>query len=115
MEVDEEKKVGELKKAAEKFRDDRNWRKFHTPKNLAISISLEAAEMLELFQWTDPSTNEVLEDEELMKAVEEELADVFLYCINMANILDIDISSAIGKKLEANKEKYPEEEYYGKA
>ncbi len=113
--MDGEKRLSDLKKAAEKFRDERDWRKFHTPKNLAESMAIEAAEMLELFQWKDPSPEDVLKDKGLSKAVEEELADVLLYCLNMANILNIDMSAAVERKLKANREKYPADEYYGRA
>lgn len=113
--MDEEKRLSDLKRDAERFRDERSWLKFHTPKNLAVSINIEAAEMLELFQWQDPSVDEVLEDKKLARAVEEELADVLLYCLNMANVLNIDLSTAVGKKLTANTEKYPVDEYYGRA
>ncbi|MEE9594426.1 MAG: nucleotide pyrophosphohydrolase [Candidatus Hydrothermarchaeales archaeon] len=112
--MDDEKSLSELKMKAEKFRDERDWLKFHTPKNLAVSISIEAAEMLELFQWKDPSAEEVLREKELAEALEEELADILIYCLNVANVLNIDLSSAIERKLEANNEKYPAEEYRGR-
>ncbi len=113
--MDDETSLSELKMKAEKFRDKRDWIKFHTPKNLAVSISIEAAEMLELFQWKDPSTEEVLREKELTEALENELADILIYCLNMANILNIDLSSAIERKLKANNEKYPVTEYRGRA
>ncbi len=113
--MDHEDSLSDLKKKIEVFRDERNWRKFHTPKNIAMSISIEAAEMLELFQWKDPSIDEVLEDNELKRAIERELADVLIYCLNMASVLNIDLSTAIEEKMRDNLEKYPSEEYYGKA
>ena len=81
-----------------KFRDDRDWRQFHTPENLAKSISIEAAELLECFQWN----NNFNKDE-----VCEELADVFTYCIMMADKLGVDPKEVVLKKLDKTRKKYP--------
>jgi len=81
-----------------KFRDDRNWKQFHTPENLAKSISIESAELLENFQWgKDFDRDNVL----------DELADVMNYCILMADSLDADIIEIINNKINKNDEKYP--------
>jgi NTP pyrophosphatase (non-canonical NTP hydrolase) len=80
------------------FRDERDWKQFHTPENLAKSIVIESTELLECFQWSDDFDKE---------HVLEELADVFIYSIAMADILDVDIDSIINNKLEINKKKYP--------
>lgn len=85
-----------------KFRDERDWRQFHTEKDLAISISLEANELLELFQWK--SSEEARENLESLK---EELADVLIYSFMMADNLGLDIDTIIREKLEMNAEKYP--------
>ncbi len=86
-----------------KFRDDRDWRKFHNEKDLAISILLEASELLELFQWKQPEevTTKSLE------RIKEELADVLIYSIMLADNLQLDIEQIIEEKLEKNKAKYP--------
>jgi NTP pyrophosphatase (non-canonical NTP hydrolase) len=105
----------ELKTEVEKFRDERDWKKFHTPKNLAVSISIEAGELLELFQWRDIAIAEVKRDAKLMQKIRGEMADIMLFLLSMANVLDIDISTATLQKLEINKERYPTEEYYGRA
>lgn len=93
------------------FRDARQWRPFHTPKNLAISISLEANELLEHFQW--------LSSEEAVKTrfegIKEELADVLIYCIYMADTLGLDLDTIIKEKFQKNEEKYPVDKAYGKA
>lgn len=81
-----------------KFRDERDWKQFHTPSNIAKSISIEAAELLECFQWNDEYNRQ---------KVKEELADVLIYCVLMAESTDLDISSIIKEKLELNRNKYP--------
>ena len=86
-----------------KFRDDRDWRQFHNEKDLAISISLEAAELLELFQWKSPE--EIRESN--LERIKEELADVLIYSHMLASNLDLDIDEIIEAKLEKNNKKYP--------
>lgn len=86
-----------------KFRDDRDWRQFHNEKDLAISISLEAAELLELFQWK--SSKEVRETS--IERIKEELADVMIYSHMLASNLDLNIDEIIEAKLEKNNIKYP--------
>ena len=103
--------IEDLKKDITAFRDERNWKQFHTPKDLAISISLEAAELLEVFQWS--GTDMIVEDKR--EKIEEELADVLIYCGLMADALGIDVSEIITKKLQINREKYPIEKAYGKS
>jgi len=91
------------------FRDARNWKQFHTPKNLAISIAVEAAELLELFQWTD----ELPADKRT--AVAEEIADIYIYLVTLAHDLCISIEGAVEDKLEKNGQKYPVSKSYGNA
>ncbi|MBK5253359.1 MAG: nucleotide pyrophosphohydrolase [Peptostreptococcaceae bacterium] len=86
------------------FRDEREWKQFHTPVNIAKSISIESAELLECFQWN----NEFDEQQ-----VKEELADVLIYCILMADATDLDINTIIKEKLNINREKYPVEKCKG--
>ena len=98
----------EIKDKVKEFVRERDWEQFHHPKEVAISLSLEAAELLELFQWQEKQDLEDLKnDKELMKKLREELADIFAYAITVANSTDIDISEAIIEKLEHNKAKYP--------
>ena len=94
-------KLEKLKSVIKQFVDERDWNKFHSPANLAKSISIEANELLECFQWDEE--NYVLDD------VKEELADVINYCIQMTNVLDLDISTIVLDKLEKTKLKYPVE------
>lgn len=89
------------------FTEDRDWDQFHTPVNLAKSISIEASELLECFQWSDTDFNR--------EHVCEELADVMNYCIQMADKLGVDLDEIINKKIDQNEKKYPVEAARGKA
>lgn len=95
----------EITNKINQFRDDRNWRQFHNEKDLAISISLEANELLELFQWK--SSKESVEKH--LSEIQDELADVFMYAFMMADNLNLDIEKIIQDKLIKNAEKYPVE------
>ena len=88
-----------------KFRDDRNWKQFHNPKDLALSISLEAAELLEVFQWSGSDT--VCESKK--DKIREELADVLNYCILMADVCGFDMDEIVQEKIKRNNAKYPVE------
>ncbi|MRN56825.1 nucleotide pyrophosphohydrolase [Paenibacillus monticola] len=91
------------------FRDERNWSQFHNPKDLAISLNLEASELLELFQWK--SSDETI-DKSLSK-IQDELADVLYYALLMSHDLGINPSQAILEKLQKNAEKYPVDKAFG--
>jgi dCTP diphosphatase len=97
----------ELKEEIEKFVKDRDWDQFHSPANIAKSISIEAGELLECFQWDENHYDK--------EAVQEELADVMNYCIQMGIALDIDLKECIEKKMEKNALKYPVNKCKGKA
>ena len=88
-----------------KFRDDRNWKQFHNPKDLAISISLEAAELLEVFQWSGAD----LECRDKLDKIKEELADVVNYAVLMADACGLDLDEIVREKVRRNEEKYPVE------
>jgi len=88
------------------FRDERDWMQFHDPKNLAVSIAIEAAELLEHFQWKDKAQSE-RHAAEHKESVAEEIADVAIYLLELADNLGIDLEKAILAKLEQNAEKYP--------
>lgn len=93
-----------------KFRDERDWKQFHNPKDLAISISLEAAELLEIFQWSA----EDVKCEKKINKIREELADVMIYCVHMADACNLDLDEIIQAKLKKNQEKYPMDKAFGK-
>ena len=115
METDDHATVGALRQAVAAFVNDRDWRPFHTPKNLSMSIAIEAAELMEHFQWLTP-------DEALAavgspaerSAVADELADILIYCLSLSNALDLDISSAVLGKLQTNEHRYPAGEFRGR-
>ena len=90
-----------------KFTEDRDWDQFHAPVHLAKSIVIEAAELLECFQWDDENFDE--------EHVKEELADVMVYCKNLADKLGVDPDDIINKKMDQNEAKYPVEKAKGKA
>lgn len=92
-----------------KFRDDRNWKQFHNPKDLAISISLEAAELLEVFQWSGAD----LECRDKLDKIKEELADVVNYAVLMADACGLDLDEIVQEKVRRNEEKYPVEKAFG--
>ena len=92
-----------------KFRDERNWKQFHTPRDLAISISIEAAELLENFQW-NPSDENVINNK---VKIADELADVLIYCAYLSDVLNIDIDKIVNDKIEKNSKKYSVEKAYG--
>ncbi len=93
------------------FRDDRDWRQFHTPKDLAISLSLEAAELLEVFQWSGTD----LESRDKLDRIREELADVLSYCVLMADVCGLDLDEILNAKVDKNAAKYPVEKARGSA
>ena len=111
---DKQTSVWQLKKRVQKFVDDRDWGKYHKPKNLAMSIAIEASELMELFQWVDEKeTDAVIKNHEKLNRLEEELADIMVYCLSLANAVNIDISQAIMRKIDKNERKYPVEEFKG--
>ncbi len=101
-------KLEEITEILIEFRNKRNWKKYHTPKNLAVSIAVEVGELLELFQWKgDLEINELLKDEEFKRCVGEEISDVLIYLLTLAHECGIDIEKALQDKIKRNEEKYP--------
>ncbi len=97
------------------FRDAREWKPFHDPKNLAEGLTLEAAELLEVFQWkTTEESRALTEDPATRAKVEEEIADCFLYCVMVADAFGLDLIAAAQKKLAANETKYPRDKSRGR-
>ena len=102
---------GLLRQAVAAFVDDREWRPFHSPKNLAMSIAIEAAELMERFQWLSEDQAWAAGGE---AGVAEELADVLIYCLSLSNALDLDVSAAVLAKLQVNEGRYPAAEFRGR-
>ena len=98
-----------IQEAVRDFRDARDWRQFHSPKNLSMSIAIEAAELMEHFQWLTTAEAAALAQENRVarEAIAEELADVLIYCFSLADVLEYDLAEIIFDKLVKNEQKYP--------
>jgi NTP pyrophosphatase (non-canonical NTP hydrolase) len=109
---DSQTTVASLRELVNEFVDQRNWHQFHSPKNLAMSLAIEAAELMEHFQWLSlEQSRAVADDPAQLAEVGEELADVLCYAMAMANELGLDVSTAIRRKMVKNAQKYPADEY----
>jgi dCTP diphosphatase len=107
--------VAELRDVVHKFVNERDWRQFHAPKNLSMSLAIEAAELMEHFQWIDAGASRSAADDPAKRtAIGEELADVLCYTLAIANELDIDLAAAVEDKMVKNARKYPAEEFRGR-
>ena len=94
--------IEELKDKVIEFRDERDWKQYHNPRDLSMSISIEAAELLELFQWD----NQYPDDVDISR-IEEEMADIMIYLLSLADVVDVDMEKAVKNKIKLNEEKYP--------
>ena len=112
---DQESTVARLRAKVQAFIDERDWQPFHDPKNLSMSIAIEAAELMEHFQWmrTD-ELDQVRADPAAMQEIREELADIFCYTLSFANALDIDLAHALESKMAKSATKYPAEKFKGR-
>ena len=115
METDAQITVGTLRQAVAAFVEARDWRPFHTPKNLSMSIAIEAAELMERFQWLTPDEAwAAMDDPSERAALLDEVADVVIYCLSLSNALDLDVSAAVLNKLQTNEHRYPVQEFRGR-
>jgi len=106
--MDSQTTVADLKRAVGDFVSERDWEKYHSSKNLAMSIAIEAAELMELFQWRSGEAGQaLLLDPEKKSQIGEEMADILIYCLAFANQADLDISTFIMAKLEKNEARFP--------
>lgn len=103
-----------LRERIRRFARERDWEKFHAPKNLASALIVEAAELLEHFQWMTVEQSRRL-DEAAMREVEREMADVFIYLIRLSDVLGVDLLEAARRKVEINEQKYPADRVRGSA
>jgi NTP pyrophosphatase (non-canonical NTP hydrolase) len=100
--------VDELRQMVRKFVSERNWERFHAPKNISMALAIEASELMEHFQWMEiERSRSIAEEPELMQAVREEIADVVCYAMAMCNELDVDLASCMREKMVKNRQKYP--------
>ena len=112
---DENTVVRELRESVRQFLNERDWKKYHNPKDLAESVCIEASELLQIFQWIKAEESQQFKkDPSKVQRIEEELADVIIYCLSMANTLNLDLTKAVLTKIEQNKKKYPTDRYKGK-
>ena len=112
---DRQTSVQGLRELVGQFVAERNWQQFHTPKNLAMSLAIEAAELMEHFQWlTAEQSRAVVDDAGKLEQVADELADVLAYILAMANELGLDLATALEGKMAKNRLKYPAEEFRGR-
>jgi dCTP diphosphatase len=106
--------IESLRNCLREFAKERDWDQFHTPKNLSMALIAEAAELVEHFQWVEGGSSHLLEDK-VRPSVEEELADIFIYLVRIADKLDIDLYSAANRKIAINARKYPADKVKGSA
>jgi dCTP diphosphatase len=98
------------------FAQARDWEQFHTPKNLAMALAVEAGELLEIFQWlTDQQAQAIIDSEVDLQSVRDELADILIYLVRLADVLNISLKDAVEAKLQSNEQKYPVEIARGNA
>lgn len=102
----------QLRMRIAEFARDRDWDQFHSPKNLAMALIVEAGELVEQFQWLKQSESHELKGEKL-RAVEDELADIMVYLVRIADRLDIDLMAAANRKMDSNGAKYPADKVRG--
>lgn len=104
-----------LRQLVDEFVVERDWRQFHDPKNLASSIAIEAAELMEHFQWLRSDQLDVVKrDQKQMQEIRKEVADIAAFLLSFVNAMDIDLSDALQQKMVKNARKYPAEEYRGR-
>lgn len=109
---DTQTSVADLRNLVAQFVTERNWQQFHAPKNLSMSLAIEAAELMEHFQWIGVEESRQLKnDPQTLAEIGEELADVLAYALALANELDVDVATIMQDKMAKNARKYPAEEF----
>ena len=107
--------ISSLRTMVEDFVSQRDWKQFHSPKNLSMALAIEASELMEHFQWISmEESSRISADPRKLEAVGEELADVLCYALALANTLEIDVATTLAAKMKKNVIKYPVEEYRGR-
>jgi len=116
MTPNQDTSIANIQQAVRNFRDARNWRQFHSPKNLSMSIAIEAAELMEHFQWLTTGQAAALarQNAAARQEILEELADILIYCLSLADVLECNVSQIVFDKLAKNEAKYPAEKYQGR-
>ena len=104
-----------IKEKLRKFSQERDWDQYHSPKNLAMALSVEVAELVEIFQWSNDGGTKEIKDPETRKQIEEEIADIFNYLVKFVDLMEIDLEKISIEKIQKNDEKYPVEKSKGKS
>lgn len=100
--------LSDLQKLLHEFAEARNWRSFHNPKNLAMSVAIEASELLECFQWLDDEQSEgIIQQQPRMAEVQDEAADVLIYLLHLTDVLGINLEAAVTAKIRRNEQRFP--------
>jgi NTP pyrophosphatase (non-canonical NTP hydrolase) len=116
LKTDDTTTLGAIKREVLAFAKERDWDQFHSPKNLSMAIAAEAAELMEPLLWVTPEDSRtIMQRADKRAALQDELADIVIYCLEFANQTDIDLASAIASKMARNAEKYPVEKARGRA
>jgi NTP pyrophosphatase (non-canonical NTP hydrolase) len=113
MTTDQDTSLATLRNEVQSFVDERNWEKFHSPKNISMALAVEAAELMEHFQWISMDESRT-PDQEKRVEIGEEIADIFCYVMAISNSLNIDLTETFYRKMKMNREKYPAEEFKGR-
>ena len=96
-----------IKQKLKEFAEERDWEQFHDPKNLSMALSVEVAELVEIFQWSQSGGLDEIKDPQIRKQIEKEIADIFNYLVKLVDLLDVDLEQASLNKIKENSEKYP--------
>lgn len=104
-----------IKLELRKFTQERDWEQFHDPKNLSMALSVEVAELVEIFQWSKSGGLGEIEDPETKEAIKKEIADIFNYLLKLVDLMDVDLEKISLEKIQENAKKYPIEKSFGKS
>ena len=115
MSLNRELNLEKISERLKKFSKDRNWEQYHSPKNLAMALSVEVAELVEIFQWSNDGGTKEINDPDTRKQIEEEIADIFNYLVKFVDLMEIDLEKISLEKIQKNDEKYPVEKSKGKS
>ena len=115
MSLNRELNIEKISERLKKFSKDRNWEQYHSPKNLAMALSVEVAELVEIFQWSNDGGTKEIKDPDTRKQIEEEIADIFNYLVKFVDLMEIDLEKISLEKIQKNDEKYPVEKSKGKS
>ena len=105
--------IEKLQLKLREFAKERDWEQFHNPKNLTMALSVEVAELVEIFQWSNSGGLEEVKDLKIRKDIEEEIADIFNYLLKICDCLEIDLEKVALEKIAANEKKYPVDKFKG--